>query len=374
MEYEIDTLYPVTGENVPTTGEENGDSYWAWAIDDALYFSRLVPNGYTPGGSIKIDIEEATPGVSDNHKWEFTAKLLPVVPAGSEYEQVFSQEYVSSATANTHTDRTVAIHQNGTIDGKYARAGDELIVTIRRKAASTNEDANRIKIFQLVLVFAGLEGSAAQLPGRLGNIVAEVYERLNDVKLRGIGAYAIIRQCNTVMDDLADAGLWKKTGALTLVSGTETYDLSVPFADFVKLHGVKWTTTRIPIIGAKNRESYDMILQVIPSGEPIRHWIENFSLSLAPIYSGDPVDTLDIRYSYRPTDLDSMDNYTPPLPATYDKLFVYWCLFAITQTYELDTGRPGIAKSSEFFKLWQSVRKRLLATLEPKRRHLGYYR
>jgi len=374
VEYEIDTLYPVDGKTVPTTGEESGDSYWAWTVGDSLYFSKLVPSGYTPGGSIKIKIEESSPNASDNHKWQFAVKLLPTVPVDSEYDETFSQEYTSSATANQHTDRTIAIHTNGTIEGKYARPGDEVIVTIERIAASTDEDSERIKMFTLIIEFGGLEGSSAQLPGRLGSIISEVYERLNDVKLRSVPSYFLVRQCNRVMDDLADAGLFKKTGTLTLVSGTESYSLITNFADYVKLNGIKWTTTRIPIIGAKNKQTYDRILQAIPSGEPIRYWIDNLTLLLAPVYGGSPDDTLDIYYSYRPPDLDTLDNYNPPVPATYDELFVAWCLFAAVQTFEIDTGRPGQSKSGDFLQFWKNVRRKLLGNNEPKRRHLGYYR
>lgn len=374
MDLQIDVMYAVDGYGVPGTGEEGGNTYWAWSLGDALYFSRIVPYGFTAGGSIKLLLEESSPSASKNHKWQVKVDLTPAAQPTVVYTETFTQEFVSSATANAKTDREIVIHTNGTIGGKHALPEDELLITVYRVAAATNEDSADIKMWTVVLRLGGIEGSTGQLPGRLGSIVAEVYERLNDVGINGLPVYSVVRQCNTALNDLAEAGLFKTSDTITLVSGQESYDLLSEFADFISLIDLRWTTTNTKIREARSHAEYQRIKQAIPSGVPFKYSLDNMTLKLIPVPSDTVTDTVTAFYIYQPTELDTMSNYNPPTPAAYDKLFVYWCLFAITQTYEVDTGRPGQRKSGEFFQLWKQMRWRLLGRNDSSTRRLRYYR
>jgi hypothetical protein len=378
MAYEIriDGFLP-TENALPKHGVDSvsGLAYSEWELNDEGRFTFVVPTDYSSGSDLQLRIQESTPGAAVNHKWQATVLLVKTgyqTDLATEQE-VFSSEYTSSGTADALTSRTLSLSSSGQISGTSIEAGDTISVVLKRVSASTNEDPNAIKVFDLTAMVTVLAGTGT-CSGRVGQIIEDVRILFNDETSGFLTSdTAIIRWINQGIADIAKAGYWETRGTLNLVADQASYDLASEWGDFVDVKQVIWTETGEPLQLCAGRGKFDELHAAIETGtRPYFYYMAGSTLYVTPTPTEAVTDGLTIERYYVPTDLDCSTNYTPDFPAVYDSVLVYWCLIQAFDRDRTATNRRELIQ--EYYQRYQQEKAKLLGRKSGPIIRLGCYR
>jgi hypothetical protein len=344
-----------TGVNIPEVGVDatSGGVYIAWELNDEGAFNFQVSDLYQAGTEIELAFEESSSGVSLNHKWQFTVTVLRPSTSSTDaatWQDVLTEQYTSSSAANRLLSRSVYLTTDGEIDSQAVAAGDIITVVWTRIAASANEDAAVIRVFNVdvtqTLETAG--AGAGTCLGRVGEIIEDVRALFND---DGGGFIEndseILQWINRCQMEIAKTGLFRKTGYLNIVSGAQSYDLLSGLSDFVDLNGLRLSGTNRPISSVSNRADWNL-LNTPPASGTVPYWYfaESNKLYLWPTPTSGITSGLAVEYSYLPTDLGCTSGYTPDLPQAYDMVFTN---YALAQAFKRDRHAPGADQKYEVY-------------------------
>ena len=212
----IETLAPSEGA-VPSNSYDAASQtgYTLWDVNDEARFSIVVPDDYMSGSDFFLSIRESSSSVSMNHQWRIKTLLLrPGVNVTDELteSETFEQEYQSPVTADQLATRTFKV-TGSAITGKIGNveiaSGDVLSFTIKRIAATSDEDPNPTKVLNLGLSVARDEASISDCAGRVGAIVDTVRDLFNESVGGFLSEDFIIRSINRCQQDLAQEDYWR---------------------------------------------------------------------------------------------------------------------------------------------------------------------
>ncbi len=367
FEIPILTLMPSSGA-VPSSEYDpvSQAEYTEWELNDEARFSFVVPAVFQPGSDIVLTLQESTPAAGLNHKWQATILLMR--PAAHETDaateqDTVSNEYASSSTADLLTTRSFNLTSGGAISGLAVAAGDMISVCLKRIAASGTEDSNPVKLFYLSvsITLTAETGTGSGCYGRVGQIVEDVRQLFNDDGGGFIENDALILHwINRCLADIAQAGYWRTTGTIALVSGTASYDLLSGLSGFIDVHGAEWNSGNRPqaLVCLSNRARYDWLKSLEQSGSrPEYYYVESNILHLTPVPTSSSASGLAVHYSYLPDELDCYSGYTPPIPKAYDTVLINYCL---AQSFKKDRSAPD---SDRKFQDYQALYERGKADL-----------
>ncbi len=380
-EISIETLVPSEGA-VPSNGYDatSQAGYTLWEVNDEARFSVVVPDDYLSGGDFFLSIRESSSSASLNHQWRITTLLLrPGVNVTDELteSETFDQEYQSPATADQLATRTFKVSGStaaGAISDVEIASGDVLSFTIKRIAASSDEDPNPIQALNLSLSVARDETSISDCAGRVGAIVDTVRDLFNESAGGFLSEDFIIRSINRCQQDLAQEDYWRHETWIPAASGAGDSDLLTLIPSYQDIHQVQFSGQRSPMSSLGGFQEYEELsAQHDEAGIPEVYSVQNDTLYVWPV----PNISLDSGYavyhSYLPEDLTcSSVNPNPPIPKAHDMVFVY---FTLKQAFLRDRHAPGAdIKFQEYSQLYERGKQKLLGEGDPPEISLRSYR
>ena len=377
----IDSFVPSSGA-LPSTGYDpiSQASYTEWELDDEGHFSVAIPDTYAAGSDIFLNIQESSSSTSLNHQWQVTTLLLRPGMHETDEEtdvEVFTQEYVSSATPDQLTARTFQVTgaiEGGRISDTAIAAGDVLSFTVKRIAATQNEDPNPVRMLGLTVSISASEATVSSCHGRVGKIIDAVRDLFNEAVGGFISDEFILRSLNRCQQDLAKEDYWRRETWLPASSGAYTTDLLTNMADYQDIHQVYFSGRNYPMTALGSFKQYEELRTGSQAtANPEYYVVQNNTMYVWPIPGLDVNSGYCVYHSYQPSDLTcSSVNPSPPIPKAHDSIFVY---HALKDAFLRDRHAPGAdAKFREYSQLYEAEKQRLLGEADPPKLSLRSYR
>ena len=366
-EIPVTTLIGSSGA-APSSGNDatSNAGYIAWDLNDEARFSIVVPDNYQAGSDFSIDIMESSPSANANHRWQISTLLMrPDVHATDEATETetFTQEYESASGSDELTKRVLIVTgsgQSGEVSDVAIAAEDILSFAMKRIAASANEDASGIKVFNINVDSALTETSLSDCSGRVGTIIDTVRDLFNEATAGFLPEDFIIRSINRCQQDLAQEGYWRKETWLAASSGENEVDLLTLLNDYQDIYQVHYSGKRYPMSPLPSyREYQELKTDSNSAGTPECYLIQNNKMSVWPSPDEDLQSGFHVYHSYLPPDLTcSAENPNPSIPKAHDMIFVY---FVLQQAFLRDRHAPGAdVKFQEYMRLYQQEKQALL--------------
>jgi len=368
----IFALLPSSGA-VPTNGYDatSQAAYTQWELNDEAHFSVPVPDAYRPGSDFFLSIQESTGSISRRHKWQVTTLLLrPGVHATGEFNEVetFTHEYESPAVADRLSRRVFQV-TGATVPGQISdiaiTQGDVLSLAMKRIGASTNEDPDVVRIFDLSLSTAVDETSISECAGRVGNIVDTVRDLFNEATGGFLSDDFIIRSINRCREEVAQENYWRRETWIPAYSGENEVNLLAVLADYQDVHQVRFSGQDHPMTPLPSFKEYQELKSASNGpGTPEYYVVQNDLIYVWPRPQADLQSGYGIYHSYLPQELTcSSANPNPPIPRAHDMLFVY---FTLKQAFLRDRHAPGAdVKFQEYLRLYEHEKAKLLGEGDP---------
>jgi len=380
-EIPIQALVPSSGA-VPSNAYDpvSQAGYTAWELDDEARFSLVVPDDYHTGSDFFVRIEESSASASARHRWHVTTLLLrPGIHNTDETSKVetHAQEYESSSGVDRLTNRTFAVTgsgQVGCVSDAPIQPGDVLSFTIKRMAASTNEDQYPIRLFDVSHETATSETAVSLCAGRVGTIIDSVRDLFNEATGGFLSDDIILRSINRCQQEIAQENYWRREAWIPAVSGGSYVELLSALPDYQDIHQVHFSGSDHPMASLPGfREYQELKTGSNAPGVPEYYLVQNGRMYVWPPAQNDVSSGYRIYYSYMLEELTcSSINPNPPIPRAHDMIFVY---FALKQAFLRDRHAPGAdVKFQEYVRLYEMEKQRLLGEGDPPLLALRSYR
>jgi hypothetical protein len=380
-EIPIQTLLPSSGA-VPLNAydPQSRAGYTAWDLDDEARFSIVVPNDYHIGSDFYLRLHESSNASSASHRWQVTTLLLrPGIHNTDELTKVEThiQEFESSSRADRLTLRTFAVTGSGAagcVSDAPIQATDILAITMKRIAASTNEDPNPIRLFDVSLETATSETALSQCAGRVGTIVDSVRDLFNEATGGFLSDDLILRSINRCQQELAQENYWRREAWVRAASGVSEVELLSALPDYQDIHQAHFSGCDHPMAALPGfREYQELKTGALAPGVPEYYLIQNNKMYVWPPPQSDLSSGYRIYHSYMPEELTcSSVNPNPSIPRAHDMIFVY---FTLKQAFLRDRHAPGAdVKFQEYLRLYEMEKQRLLGEGDPPLLALRSYR
>lgn len=354
--------------------------FWEWELNDEARFSITIPDNYRGGSDLFLRIQESTPAASAGHKWQVKTVLLRPGTHSTDEETVSEKsavEEVSASIPDQLTSRIIRLTgaaAAGRVNGIEIAPWDLISFTLKRVAASSNEDSNSIKVFALSVEFYADETSVSNCAGRVANIVDSVHDLFNEDGGGFLSDQFILRAINRCRKELAQEDYWRRESWIGCVAGANRTDLLMAIPDYQKIHQVYFRGSTTPMKALAGFGEYEELKTGSESvGTPEYYMIQNTGLYVWPA----PSETLESGYcvyhSYLPSDITcSPINPDPPIPKAHDTVFVY---FVLKEAFLRDRHAPGAdIKFQEYSALYEREKQSLLGEGEPSNLSLRSYR
>lgn len=375
-------LYPFS-DSAPTNGYDPGSGlgYTLWEVGDEASFTLRIPDDYVEGGSFQLIIEESTDSSEAHHRWTGGSILLK---AGEDSTSVigssesFDEEFVSAAPSNQLTQRQIAISSDtssGYIDTAQIKPGDLLFVSLKRDSASTGEDPNGIKVFNLTVTFhSAISSESSNCSGRVGTIIDTVRDLFNESTGGFLSDQFILRSINRCLEEIATENYWRRESWIPCQAGENVVDLVGLIPDFQDIHQVRFSGAGSNMRSLGGYQEYQALRSSSDSsGIPESYIVQNNGLYVWP----SPNITVDsgfaVYHSYLPSQVTcSSENPNPPIPKGHDLLIVY---FVLKQAFLRDRHAPGAdTKFMEYSQLYEHEKAKLLGAGDPPSMYVRSYR
>jgi hypothetical protein len=354
--------------SVPSSGYDpvSNAGYIEWELNDEARFSVKVPDKYRAGSDFSITIMESTPSAQANHKWRISTLLMrPGINATDEATEMetFTAEYQSSSGSDELTKRVITVTGSGNageVSDVAIAPGDVLSFTMKRTAASADEDTAAIKVFNLDAGSALSETSLSDCSGRVGTIIDTVRDLFNEAAAGFLPEDFIIRSINRCRQDLAQEGYWRREAWIPSSSGQNEVDLLTLLNDFQDIHQVRFSGVGHPMSPLPSyREYVELKTDSNTAGTPECYIVANNKMCVWPPPAKDLQSGFGVYYSYLPPDLTcSAENPDPSVPKAHDMVFVY---FVLQQAFLRDRHAPGAdTKFREYQRLYEREKRNLL--------------
>lgn len=317
----ISTIAAVDGSPSPASGNDDEGTYCTqWELLDTAAFNLTVPSTYTAASNILLTLTEATDGVSDNHKWR------AVVLLNGAYTATVQAEYTCPADADALMTRSITIVTSGVVDGHTIEAGDLLSITLSRQAASSDEDANDIRVYAIQVVYV-VSASTLTSTDRLTTIVRQVLRKFNDDDQTHIDQDQIVEWVNEAIQEISSHGYWSTSGALNIIANQSSYNLLELYPTILDVESVVWEATSTKLIPVSTWDQYIKLLQVTSTSEnPYCYYLMSNTLYLVPTPTSSTTAGATVYYSYCPDALNLTTNPDIPLPKGFDTALQAYCL------------------------------------------------
>jgi hypothetical protein len=377
----IETLIPSSGA-VPANGYDpvSQAGFTEWEVGDEAHFSVVVPEPYLPGNDVYLQILESSLSPGARHQWEITTLLMrPGLHATGEQSpsEVFALECQAASMAELLTVRTIAVTGAtgpGQIQDVSINAGDALCFTVKRIAASIQEDPVPVRVFNLSLTARVDESAVSNCAGRVGNIFDTVRDLFNESTGGFLPDDFILRCLNRCQQDLAQEDYWRRETWIPAASGENRLDMLAAIPRFQNLHQVHYSGSQAPMVPLASFEEYEELKTASnTAGLPEYYIAQNDSLYVWPPSSTDLSSGFCVYHSHLPEDLTCFpENPDPPVPRAHDMVFVY---FVLKQAFLRDRHAPGAEiKFQEYSQLFEKAKRSLLGEAEPPRLAVRPYR
>lgn len=354
--------------------------YTEWDLNDEARFGIVVPETYLDGSDFFLRLDESSSSESAKHKWQVTALLFrPGVHATDEQDDVETSAYEFESAAvsdqlSTRICTVTGLAQAGHIGDAAIAQGDLLSFTVKRIAASANEDPNAIKVFALSLVMAAVETGVSECAGRVGNIIDTVRDLFNESLGGFLSDDFILRSINRCQQDLAQEGYWRRESWIPASSGQEGVDLLTVLPDYQDVHQAQFSGLHYAMEPLPSFQEYQELKtgSNVP-GAPAYYIVQNDRMYVWPPPNVDLQSGFCLYHSYLPNDLTCCPtNPNPPIPKAHDMVFVY---FTLKQAFLRDRHAPGAdTKFNEYARLYEQEKQNLLGQADPPGMGLRCYR
>lgn len=320
----ISTLSAVTGSTPPgSTNDSNGTYCSTWSLLDTASFNVTVPASYTSGSSIVMVLSEATASASDNHKWRAVTTL------NGTYSTTAQEEFTSHTVADTVSSRNITLVTSGAISGQTVEAGDLLSITLSRQAASSDEDANDIRVYAIQIYYV-IATTSVSATDRLTTIIGQVLRKFNDDDQDHVSQNQVLDWVNEAIQEISSHGYWNTSGALNVVADQSSYDLLALYPTLMDVESVVWEATSTKLIPVSTWDQYIKLLQVTSTSEtPYCYYLMSNTLYFVPTPATSATAGATIYYSYCPSALDLATNTSIPLPKSFDTVLQAYCLACV---------------------------------------------
>ncbi len=366
-EMQIEKLIPSAGA-VPLEGYDPTSlaGFTQWELNDEARFFIIIPETYRAGNDFFVRIYESTPSVAARHKWQVKTLLLrPGVHVTNEQmvAETFIAEYTSPVTANQLMRREFAVTGQsaaGNVAGTSVSPADQLSFTLKRVAASADEDPNSVKVFSLALEVR-LDTSLSDSPGRVGKIMDTVRDLFNETGEAFLSDEFILRSINRCMQDLAQEDYWRSETWIPASAGMYRIDLNSAIPGYQSMHQLRFSGQSSPMAPMGSYKEYDELRTATEErGIPEYYVLQNNTLFVWPAPSTTQQSGFCAYHSYLPDDLTcSPENSDPPIPGAHDMVFVY---FVLQQAFLRDRHAPGAEmKFQQYSMLYEREKQKLLA-------------
>lgn len=373
---------------IPTPGVAPSETYhpisfvgfWEWELNDEARFSITVPEKHTPKSDLFLRIQEATPSASARHKWQIRTLLLR--PGTHEIDQetaseTSAAEITSASIADQLTSRMISVTGAtvvGRVNGIEIAPGDLVSFTLKRVAASSQEDPHPIKVFVLSVESYVDDTSVCECAGRTGNIVDAVKDLFNEDSGGFLSDQFILRAINRCQKELAQEGYWRRESWIGSVAGASKVELLTAIPDYQSIHQVHFSGCSAPMKALGGFQEYEELRTASNKlGTPQYYMIQNTGMYVWPA----PTETLQSGFcayhSYLPGDITCTPmNPDPPIPKAHDSIFVY---LVLKEAFLRDRHAPGAdIKFQEYSALYEREKQKLLGEGEPPNLSLRSYR
>lgn len=330
MDIPIENLWP-TEATTPIDGTDTLGNYIGWKLTSEYQFTQRVPTNYFPGQDISLVFEEASDGESLKHKWQIT-----VVLNGSSSE-IFIEEETSDATEDTPTEREIEISTDGQIDGTDIAVGDIFFVSIKRIAASEDEDSNVIRMYTLIYRIETAEDSVSTCYGDVGALIDETRDLMNDTQKALISDTQMIRAYNAGLRYLGRHGYLRQESPLNITGGVGTITLMTAIPGFTRAYACRYYDADYGMRQASSWEHFQQLLRYYDSGdEPLWWFILTNILYFTPVPATSVSNGLYLLNAYKPNDLTCYTNYTLPFPLAHGDALVAYAMWTFHNRFFTD--------------------------------------
>ena len=371
------TLLPVQGQTFPSTGSDPNGAYYAWALNNAAQYSFTVPNDYQPGTDLVLLITEGTPGQSVDHQWSAVSSLNNGTP------QTFTTEYTSPSSAGTLTVQSFVISTYGKISTIGIGPGSLFNVVVQRIAANSNEDPNSIKTYNIDLSYTAV-ASPFVYTGRLGTIETRIRSLFNETYPSNspfITEDNILTWVNQCKNELALENYFTRWSTLDWPA-IGFIDLRAMLPDMVTVFQDEGTCLRMDDTTYPNGRQMRWLAD---QGEWSYYYtnpgqwtpwpyhgicfLDRDLLNLLPSQAVTITGGINLKNSYEPIDLTGIAGtagVTPPTPASYDMIYVYYALWNAFMKESRDASTMRANKAPDYQGLYEKERARLLRQKAPR--------
>jgi len=318
----IENLYEITGENIPTAGQDSLGVYDAWSLLDAAQTTQEVPNVDSGLIDLYLMMDEATAGTAKNHKWEATVTL------NGTYEEIFTGEFLSPTTANQITERSIEVSNSGKINGHLIEVGDTINIEIRRKAASEDEDSNDIRVYGYALLVGEAEAAVSECLGEVGALIDECRDLCNEWQKTHLSDTQFVRAFNAGLRDVAKKGYWCKETGINVSAADSSKVLSSVVTDLVKPISCRYVNAFEDMLYVESWQEFEMLKRLYSedSDNP-RYWtVKGGTLYWCPGSLAAASPGIYLYHSYVPPQVHCISSYTLPIPAVHSEVLLYFSL------------------------------------------------
>jgi hypothetical protein len=327
-------IFRSTGGTQPSDGVDgtSGIVYRGWSLNDEEGFTVRVPVGYTAGSLLKLNISEASQNTARRHKWQATVTVRKDTdPTNVSAGEAFTSEVVSSATAYAKTARILSLcDSSGEVNSVAPAAGDILNVKLKRIAASADEDAADIRVFDYDFETVVDQALVSGCLGRVGSIIDRVLVKFNEQSEEHLHTADIIDWINQCNAEIARNEYWRTTTLIDSVAAQLEYDLLSLIPNYEKAYRVRWMVESSPqqyeIVQTRGDYDEAAMEQSDYDGQVMIAFIDSNTLFLWPAPTSSATGAIEIYHSEYRGDLGCSSDYTPSIPKSHDMLFVYFCL------------------------------------------------
>lgn len=318
----IENLYEITGEDIPTAGQDNLGVYDGWSLLDAAQTTQEVPSVESSVIDLYLMMDEASDGTEKYHKWEITVTL------NGTYEEIFTEEFLSPVVADTISERSIEVSNSGKINGVLIQVGDTINLEIRRKAASESEDPNDIRVYGYALLVGEAEATVSECRGDIGALIDECRDLCNEWQKTHLSDTQFVRAFNAGLRDVAKKGYWTKETGINVTAGDSSKVLSSVVTDLVKPISCRYTGAYEDMLYIESWQEFEVLKRVYTEdAETPRYWtVKGGILYWCPGSLATASPGIYMYHSYLPPEVHCLSNYTLPIPGVHSELLMYFAL------------------------------------------------